>query len=190
MTRCVDECAMPISTGASARPSGSKAGLWAGTVRGARLTGVPPSWRDTGNTRVNTLLACMTEVIDGTGLKTGLTQLLRERRKLTTDIKDNFNVLDTKQLADTLPGATNVMAILRGAVAAVSLLRGGIGIMNIMLVTGSSTVLAGVIDVSYLFSPGANLSSFLFPSGVSVLVGYFPAGRAVRLDLIEALRHE
>ena len=30
-----------------------------------------------------------------------LTQLLRERRKLAQGEEDNFNVLDTKQLADT-----------------------------------------------------------------------------------------
>ncbi|HRO54379.1 MAG TPA: FtsX-like permease family protein, partial [Alicycliphilus sp.] len=48
---------------------------------------------------------------------------------------DNFNVLDTKQLADTFSGTTRVMTTLLGAVAAVSLLVGGIGIMNIMLVS-------------------------------------------------------
>ena len=48
---------------------------------------------------------------------------------------DNFNVLDTQQLAETLSGTTKVMTTLLGAVAAVSLLVGGIGIMNIMLVS-------------------------------------------------------
>jgi putative ABC transport system permease protein len=48
---------------------------------------------------------------------------------------DNFNVLDTKQLAETLSGTTRCMTMLLGAVAAVSLLVGGIGIMNIMLVS-------------------------------------------------------
>jgi predicted lysophospholipase L1 biosynthesis ABC-type transport system permease subunit len=61
--------------------------------------------------------------------------LLRERRKLADTDEDNFNVLDTKQLADTLSGTTKVMTTLLGAVAAVSLLVGGIGIMNIMLVS-------------------------------------------------------
>jgi putative ABC transport system permease protein len=61
--------------------------------------------------------------------------LLRERRKLAEADEDNFNILDTKQLADTLSGTTKVMTMLLGAVAAVSLLVGGIGIMNIMLVS-------------------------------------------------------
>jgi putative ABC transport system permease protein len=91
--------------------------------------------RITGNTRVNTLLVSMTEGSDATRVKASLTQLLRERRKLAEADEDNFNVLDTKQLADTLSGTTKVMTMLLGAVAAVSLLVGGIGIMNIMLVS-------------------------------------------------------
>ncbi|MDO9259203.1 MAG: ABC transporter permease [Polaromonas sp.] len=91
--------------------------------------------RITGNTRVNTLLVSMKEGSDADRLKTSLAQLLRERRKLADTDEDNFNVLDTKQLADTLSGTTKVMTMLLGAVAAVSLLVGGIGIMNIMLVS-------------------------------------------------------
>ena len=72
---------------------------------------------------------------DSTRLKASLRQLLRERRKLAAGDADNFNVLDTQQLADTLSGTTKVMTTLLGAVAAVSLLVGGIGIMNIMLVS-------------------------------------------------------
>ncbi|MFZ6748197.1 ABC transporter permease [Undibacterium sp. Ren11W] len=91
--------------------------------------------RVTGNQRVATLLVSMKEGSDSTGLKSSLTQLLRERRKLAQGDDDNFNILDTKQLADTLSGTTKVMTTLLGAVAAVSLLVGGIGIMNIMLVS-------------------------------------------------------
>jgi putative ABC transport system permease protein len=91
--------------------------------------------RITGNTRVNTLLVSMMDGSSPERVKSGLTQLLRERRKLADGEEDNFNVLDTKQLADTLSGTTKVMTMLLGAVAAVSLLVGGIGIMNIMLVS-------------------------------------------------------
>ena len=91
--------------------------------------------RVTGNQRVNTLLVSMQDGIDADSVKAGLTQLLRERRKLADGDDDNFNVLDTKQLADTLAGTTQVLTTLLGAVAAVSLLVGGIGIMNIMLVS-------------------------------------------------------
>jgi putative ABC transport system permease protein len=91
--------------------------------------------RVTGNLTVNTLLVSMQEGSDSTRLKASLSQLLRERRKLAAGDDDNFNVLDTQQLADTLSGTTKVMTTLLGAVAAVSLLVGGIGIMNIMLVS-------------------------------------------------------
>jgi putative ABC transport system permease protein len=91
--------------------------------------------RITGNNRVNTLLVSMMDGSDSTRVKASLTQLLRERRKLADTDEDNFNVLDTKQLAETMSGTTKVMTTLLGAVAAVSLLVGGIGIMNIMLVS-------------------------------------------------------
>jgi len=91
--------------------------------------------RITGNNRVNSLLVSMQDGSDPTRVTAGITQLLRERRKLASTDEDNFNVLDTKQLADTLSGTTKVLTMLLGAVAAVSLLVGGIGIMNIMLVS-------------------------------------------------------
>ncbi|MCW5609995.1 MAG: ABC transporter permease [Rubrivivax sp.] len=91
--------------------------------------------RLTGNLNVGTLLVSMHDGVDAEAVKADLTRLLRERRKLAESDENNFNVLDTKQLADTLSGTTQVMTMLLGAVAAVSLLVGGIGIMNIMLVS-------------------------------------------------------
>jgi putative ABC transport system permease protein len=91
--------------------------------------------RVTGNRIVATLLVAMQDGADSAPIKAALTQLLRERRKLSDGDEDNFNVLDTQQLAETLSGTTQVMTTLLGAVAAVSLLVGGIGIMNIMLVS-------------------------------------------------------
>ncbi len=91
--------------------------------------------RVSGNQRVGTLLGAMQDGSDSEVLKASLGKLLRERRKLGADDEDNFNVLDTRQLADTMSGTTKVMTTLLGAVAAVSLLVGGIGIMNIMLVS-------------------------------------------------------
>ena len=88
-----------------------------------------------GSTRVPTLLVSMKDGSDAERVKASLTELLRERRKLSDSDDDNFNVLDTKQLADTFSGTTRVMTTLLGAVAAVSLLVGGIGILNIMLVS-------------------------------------------------------
>jgi putative ABC transport system permease protein len=91
--------------------------------------------RVTGNQRMPTLLVSMQDGSDSTRLKASLRQLLRERRKLAEGDDDNFNILDTQQIAEALSGTTKVMTTLLGAVAAVSLLVGGIGIMNIMLVS-------------------------------------------------------
>ncbi len=91
--------------------------------------------RITGSKRINTLLVSMEDGSEPERVKASLRQLLRELRKLAESDEDNFNILDTKQLADTLSGTTQVMTMLLGAVAGVSLLVGGIGIMNIMLVS-------------------------------------------------------
>jgi len=91
--------------------------------------------RLTGNLNVGTLLVSMDDGADAEQVKSDMTRLLRERRKLAESDENNFNVLDTQQLAETLSGTTQVMTMLLGAVAAVSLLVGGIGIMNIMLVS-------------------------------------------------------
>jgi len=72
--------------------------------------------RVTGNTNVNTLLVSLDPASDAERVKSSLTQLLREMRKLSSSDDDNFNVLDTKQLADTLSGTTRVMTTLLGAV--------------------------------------------------------------------------
>ncbi|HET9645680.1 MAG TPA: ABC transporter permease [Burkholderiaceae bacterium] len=88
-----------------------------------------------GNTNVGTLLVSIKDDTDPQHVKRMIRELLRERRKLGEHDDDNFNVLDTRQIAETLSGTTRVMTMLLGAVAAVSLLVGGIGIMNIMLVS-------------------------------------------------------
>jgi putative ABC transport system permease protein len=64
-----------------------------------------------------------------------VSSLMRERRKLTPNEDNNFNIFDSLQLADVISSSTKVMTSLLGAVAGVSLLVGGIGIMNIMLVS-------------------------------------------------------
>ena len=88
-----------------------------------------------GHQNVGTLLVSLADGADSERTKKAITQVLRERRKLSEADEDNFNILDTRQIADTLSGTTRVMTTLLGAVAGVSLLVGGIGIMNIMLVS-------------------------------------------------------
>ncbi len=80
----------------------------------------------------------MVSVRDGASIDATMRQLkslLRERRKLTEAEDDDFKVMDTRQIAETLTSTTQILTALLGAVAGVSLLVGGIGIMNIMLVS-------------------------------------------------------
>ncbi len=91
--------------------------------------------RVTGTRTVPMLLVSMEDGTDSARVKRSLGELLRERRKLAESDDDNFNILDTQQIAEALSSTTKVMTTLLGAVAAVSLLVGGIGIMNIMLVS-------------------------------------------------------
>ena len=91
--------------------------------------------RVVGHTRVGTLQVSMLDGVNPELVKASIVELMRERRNLSDTDEDNFNVLDTRQLGETLSGTTRVMTMLLGAVAAVSLVVGGIGIMNIMLVS-------------------------------------------------------
>jgi putative ABC transport system permease protein len=91
--------------------------------------------RLTGNQDVSTLLVSVGDSASTDRVMADLRSLLRERRKIATNEEDNFSILDTRQIAETMTGTTKVMTTLLGAVAAVSLLVGGIGIMNIMLVS-------------------------------------------------------
>ncbi len=91
--------------------------------------------RLTGNTDVQSLRISLKDGASTSRVQAQITELLRERRHLAEGTEDNFNVLDTKQIAEAMSSTTQVMTSLLGSVAAVSLLVGGIGIMNIMLVS-------------------------------------------------------
>ncbi len=66
--------------------------------------------------------------------KLNITDLLRERHRLTTDTND-FTITSQQDIIQTATQVTGVLTILLGAIAGISLLVGGIGIMNIMLVS-------------------------------------------------------
>lgn len=91
--------------------------------------------RLTGNLDIRTIMISLKDNADTQAVMKQIRALMRERRKLSENEDDNFNIMDTKQIAETLSGTIGTMTALLGAVAAVSLLVGGIGIMNIMLVS-------------------------------------------------------
>jgi putative ABC transport system permease protein len=91
--------------------------------------------RLSGSQDVGTLLVSVKAGASIDRAKAQITSLMRERRHIAENEEEDFRVLDTRQIAETLTGTTRVLTMLLGAVAAVSLLVGGIGIMNIMLVS-------------------------------------------------------
>jgi putative ABC transport system permease protein len=91
--------------------------------------------RLTGTQDIGRIMVSVGQQASMDAVKLQLTSLLRERRKIGENEDDDFRVMDTRQLAETLTGTTRILTMLLGAVAAVSLLVGGIGIMNIMLVS-------------------------------------------------------
>jgi putative ABC transport system permease protein len=91
--------------------------------------------RLSGTQDVNRLTVSVREGASIDAAKEQLNLLLRERRNIGDNEEDDFRVMDTRQIAETLTSTTRILTMLLGAVAAVSLLVGGIGIMNIMLVS-------------------------------------------------------
>jgi len=91
--------------------------------------------RLSGSQDINRLTISVKEGASIDAAKKQLSLLLRERRNIAENEDDDFRVMDTRQIAETLTSTTKILTMLLGAVAAVSLLVGGIGIMNIMLVS-------------------------------------------------------
>ena len=64
-----------------------------------------------------------------------VTALLRQRHHLAAGRKNDFDIVNQKEIADTVNSITSTLTYLLGGIAGLSLLVGGIGIMNIMLVS-------------------------------------------------------
>jgi putative ABC transport system permease protein len=86
-----------------------------------------------GMIRIMTVKARSTE--DLSKAEKEITDLLRQRHKLSPRQENDFTVRNLTQMLQAAEQSTKVMTILLGAIASVSLVVGGIGIMNIMLVS-------------------------------------------------------
>ncbi|HEY9167259.1 MAG TPA: ABC transporter permease [Candidatus Kryptonia bacterium] len=64
-----------------------------------------------------------------------ITQLIRDRHKLTQWEGNDFTVRTQTEIASTADATTQTMTLLLASIAGISLVVGGIGIMNIMLVS-------------------------------------------------------
>ena len=86
-------------------------------------------------------------------------------------------------------GALEREVLLQFLVEAVVLSSFG-GLIGIVLALMSSSLLAGVLQVPFVFNAPIVMIGFAFSAAVGVVFGYVPARKAARLDPIEALRHE
>jgi len=84
---------------------------------------------------INQISISAQEGTESLALISDITEIMRIRRNLHSNQDNDFNIFDTRQIAETLGSTTQLMTMLLAAVAGVSLLVGGIGIMNIMLVS-------------------------------------------------------
>ena len=100
-----------------------------------------------------------------------ITDLLRQRHKLSGGEPDDFTVRNMTDIADAANATSNTMTILLACIAGVSLLVGGIGIMNIMLVSVTERTREIGIRMAIGARSSAVRSQFLIESIVLSLTG-------------------
>lgn len=127
--------------------------------------------RVTGNQEVSSIRLSVKNENHMDRVQSQITLLMRQRRHLTEQEDDNFNVLDTRQISEAMSGTTKVMTTLLGAVASVSLLVGGIGIMNIMLVSVTERTREIGIRLAIGAREGEVLLQFLIEAVVLSMLG-------------------
>jgi putative ABC transport system permease protein len=103
--------------------------------------------------------------------QTQITELLRQRHKLSANDPDDFTVRNMSDIADAANATNSIMTILLGSIAGVSLLVGGIGIMNIMLVSVTERTREIGIRMAIGARSSAVRSQFLIESIVLSLTG-------------------
>ena len=100
-----------------------------------------------------------------------ITDLLRQRHKLTANEPNDFTVRNMTDVAEAANETSKTMTILLACIAGVSLLVGGIGIMNIMLVSVTERTREIGIRMAIGARSSAVRSQFLVESIVLSLTG-------------------
>ncbi len=100
-----------------------------------------------------------------------ITDLLRQRHKLTASEPNDFTVRNMTDIAEAANETSKTMTILLACIAGVSLLVGGIGIMNIMLVSVTERTREIGIRMAIGARSSAVRSQFLIESIVLSLTG-------------------
>ncbi len=124
-----------------------------------------------GNTWLSTITVAAASEDQIPAVSAAMTDLLRQRHRLTAGDPDDFTVRTLEEMMSVLTATTSTMTWLLASVAAVSLIVGGIGVMNIMLVS----VTERTREIGLRLSIGARkrdvLTQFLVESLALSLVG-------------------
>jgi putative ABC transport system permease protein len=88
-----------------------------------------------GNDNINNFAISYDTEVDSNAMIDAVVDLLRERRLLLEGQNNNFDVIDTAEINETVAATVGTLTAIVAAIAAISLVVGGVGIMNIMLVS-------------------------------------------------------
>lgn len=84
---------------------------------------------------VNRIMISLNDGVDSVEATNDLKYILRDIRDIKSGQRDNFEIMDTKEIEKMVSSTTAILTLFLGCIAGVSLIVGGIGIMNIMLVS-------------------------------------------------------
>ena len=91
--------------------------------------------RFTGADTIGYMVISYDPAYSSAAIQRSLVDLLRERRHLQADEPNDFNIIDSAALNETVGSVVARLTLAVAAIAGISLLVGGVGIMNIMLVS-------------------------------------------------------
>ena len=91
--------------------------------------------RFTGADTIGYIVISYDPAYSGTVIQQSLIDLLRERHRLQPGEPNDFNIIDSAALNETVGSVVARLTVAVAAIAGISLLVGGVGIMNIMLVS-------------------------------------------------------
>ena len=124
-----------------------------------------------GNDRLNVALVSAVSQGATYTAQAQITELLRQRHKLTPSEPNDFTVRNMSDVAEAANETNGTMTVLLGCIAGVSLLVGGIGIMNIMLVSVTERTREIGIRMAIGARSSAVRAQFLIESVVLSLTG-------------------
>ena len=91
--------------------------------------------RFTGDDNIGYMVVAYDAAYSSAALTRAMVDLMRERRVLLEGQPNDFDMVDTAEINQTVAATVGTMTMMVAAIAAISLIVGGVGIMNIMLVS-------------------------------------------------------